>query len=71
MIFNDCSKAETEKKQPEEERGTTPPLDLNVTMLSPELDKVLGGEIDKLQKEYFGTEPEEGQDEDQDTQPWS
>ena len=40
-------------------------------MLSPELDKVLGGDIDKLQKEYFGTEPEEGQDEDQDTQPWS
>ena len=71
MIFNDCSKAETEKKQPEEEREKTPPLDLNDTMLSPELDKVLGGEIDKLQKEYFGTEPEEGQDEDQDTQPWS
>ena len=70
MIFNDCSKAETEKKQPEEEREKTP-QEIYDTMLSPELDKVLRGEIEKLQKEYFGTEPEEGQEEEHETQPLS
>ena len=67
MIFNDCSKAETEKKQPEEERDTMPSPEL-----SPKLDKVLPGDIEKLQKEYFETVPEEGQEEEQETQqlPW-
>ena len=70
MICNDCSKAETEKKQPEEEREKTP-QEIYDTLLSPLLDQVMKGEIEKLQKEYFGTEPEEGQEEEHGTQPLS
>ena len=56
-MFNDCSKAETEKKQPEEERGKTP-QEIYDTMLRSELLKVLQAEIDQLQKENFETQPE-------------
>ena len=70
MIFNDCSKAETEKKQPEEERGKTPQENYD-TMLRSELLKVLQAEIDQLQKENFETQPEEGQEEEHETQPLS
>ena len=66
MIFNDCSKAETEKKQPEEEPEKTP-QEIYDTLLSPLLDQVMKEEIEKLQKEYFGTGPEEGQEEEHGT----
>ena len=49
MIFNDCSKAETEKKQPEEEREKTP---------QEIIDTMLEGEFDKLLKEEPETQPE-------------
>ena len=57
MVFNDCSKAETKKTPPEEERELTP-QEIYDTMLRPGL-------------EHFETQPEEGQEEGQDTQPWS
>ena len=67
-FFNDCSKAETEKKQPEEERGKTPQENYDTRS---ELLKVLQAEIDQLQKENFETQPEEGQEEEHETQPLS
>ena len=71
MMFNDCSKAETKKKPPEEVSELTYQELYDTMLRQKEIIKVLQGEIDKLQKEYFGTEPEEGQEEEQDTQPLS
>ena len=78
MIFNDCSKAETKKKPPEEERELTP-QEIYDTMLRPELDKVHEW-LDKVHewlRENFETQPqamendaetEKKHEEEQDTQ---
>ena len=53
MMFNDCSKAETEKKPPEELSELTYQELYDTMLRQKEIIKVLQGESDKLQKEKF------------------